>query len=102
MVIIKTKDGVRFVNEAECLQVIHNQVESRVEVWPNCWMPSRPVKGQTFYVIDNVVSVKYVSAGHDCELDSAADEVAELKRKNLEFFEIWKASCWKTLLNSRC
>jgi len=93
MVIIKTKDGVRFVNEAECLQIRHDQKGKRVEVFLKGWQESArrfDMASTSLLTIEDVESVRYVSAGHDFEFDSAADEVAELRRQKEEFYELWR------------
>ena len=37
MIIVKTNNGDRFINEAETLQVSHIKDKALVEVWPSRW-----------------------------------------------------------------
>ena len=67
----------RFINENEVMQLNYNMTHRCVEVWPKGDIMGKP----QYYMVEDVVRVRYVSEGHDCELDSAADEVAELKKK---------------------
>ena len=60
MIIIKTTNGDRFINEAETLQVSHVKDKSQVEVWPSNWGHQQTIP--EFFVIENVEKVIYTTA----------------------------------------
>ena len=60
MIIVKTNNGDRFINEAETLQVSHNKDKAEVEVWPSKW-GNQPHQLQNF-IIEHVESVIYTNA----------------------------------------
>lgn len=74
MIIIKTNNGDRFVNEAEVIAVNHDKGRAAVEVWPSRWdnhkEPSR------FYVIENVEEVTYTNK--EVEYHDEGSEIQKL------------------------
>ncbi len=59
MIIIKTNNGDRFINEAETLQVRHNKDKALVEVWPSRW--GNQQQQPQYYIIEHVESVIYTT-----------------------------------------
>lgn len=59
MIIVKTNNGDRFINEAETLQVIHIKDKALVEVWPSRW--GNQQQQPQYYIIENVESVIYTT-----------------------------------------
>ena len=59
MIIVKTNNGDRFINEAETLQVSHNKDKALVEVWPSRW--GNQQQQPQYYIIENVESVIYTT-----------------------------------------
>lgn len=60
MIIVKTTNGDRFINEAETLQVSHNKDKAEVEVWPSRWGHQQQIP--EFFVITHVEKVIYTTA----------------------------------------
>ena len=81
MIIVKTKNGSRFINEAEVLQVNHVKDKEMVEVWPSRW--GNQQQQPQFFIIEDVESVVYTSNAHDHSFEDEGLEVEVLK-KNLE------------------
>ena len=79
MIIVKTNNGDRFVNEAETLQVSHNKDKAEVEVWPSRWGNQQQVP--QYFVITHVESVIYTSDTQAIERKDEGSEVEELKKK---------------------
>ena len=59
MIIVKTNNGDRFINEAETLQVSHNKDKALVEVWPSRW--GNQQQQPQYYIIEHVESVIYTT-----------------------------------------
>lgn len=59
MIIVKTNNGDRFINEAETLQVSHNKDKAQVEVWPSRW--GNQQQQPQYYIIEHVESVIYTT-----------------------------------------
>ena len=59
MIIVKTSNGDRFINEAETLQVSHNKDKALVEVWPSRW--GNQQQQPQYYIIEHVESVIYTT-----------------------------------------
>ena len=75
MIIVKTNNGDRFINEEETLQVIHNKDIATVEVWPGrCLDQQQPQP----YLIGHVESVQYLH-GKDIQWKDEGSEVKILK-----------------------
>ena len=75
MIIVKTNNGDRFINEEETLQVIHNKDVATVEVWPSrCSDQQQPQP----YLIGDVESVQYLH-GKDIQWKDEGSEVESLK-----------------------
>lgn len=79
MIIVKTNNGDRFVNEAETLQVCHNKDKAEVEVWPSRWGNQQQVP--QYFVITHVEAVIYTSDAQAIEWKDEGSEVEELKKK---------------------
>ena len=77
MIIINTTDGVRFVNEAEVIQVYYSKDKAKAEVWPCRWY-DRHLQFQSF-VIENVESVTYTTA-QDKECVCGSSELEKQKK----------------------
>jgi hypothetical protein len=79
MIIVKTKNGDRFINEAETLQVIHIKDKAHVEVWPSRW--GNQQQQPQYYIIEHVESVIYTT-----QKTKWRDEGSELEtlKKQLE------------------
>ena len=86
MIIIKTTNGDRFINEAETLQVSHNKDKSEVEVWPSRW--GNKQQQPQYYIIEHVESVIYTNADQTIKYEDKCSELEELKNildNRLEF-----------------
>ena len=59
MIIVKTNNGDRFINEAETLQVSHNKDKALVEVWPSRW--GNQQQQPQYYIIEHVEAVIYTT-----------------------------------------
>ena len=57
MIIVKTSNGDRFINEAEVLQVAHDKAKSQVVIWPKSWC--NPTLVTDHFVIEDVESIIY-------------------------------------------
>lgn len=77
MIIIKTTNGDRFINEAETLQVSHNKDKAQVEVWPSRW--GNQQQQPQYYIIEHVESVIYTNADQTVKFEDKCSEVEELK-----------------------
>jgi len=79
MIIVKTNNGDRFINEAETLQVNHNKDKAQVEVWPSRW--GNQQQQPQYYVIEHVEAVIYTT-----QETKWKDEGSEVKKliANLE------------------
>ena len=75
MIIVRTNNGDRFINEEETLQVIHNKDIATVEVWPRrCSDQQQPQP----YLIGHVESVQYLY-GKEIQWKDEGSEVENLK-----------------------
>jgi len=79
MIIVKTNNGDRFINEAETLQVIHNKDKAEVEVWPSKW-GNQPHQIQN-YIIEHVESVIYTT--QETKWKDEGSELETLKTENI-------------------
>lgn len=87
MIIIKTSNGDRFINEMETLQVSHVKDKAQVEVWPSRWGNQQQMP--QYYIIEHVEQVIY--ADHPHEVDWV-DKGSELDRLSKEYSEHLKRS----------
>jgi hypothetical protein len=98
MIIIKTTNGDRFINEAETLQVSHNKDKAEVEVWPSRWGHQQQIP--EFFVITHVEQVIYTTApmnaytdvgseleAYKKELGARVDKYNELKHEYLNLMQ---------------
>jgi hypothetical protein len=70
MIIVKTKSGDRFINEAETLQVNHIKDKKQVEVWPSRWGDQQ--QQPQFYVIEHVEKVVYTNLAQSTSCATAS------------------------------
>lgn len=85
MIIVKTTNGDRFINEAECLQVNHLRDTATVEVWPARWGENRQQAMPQYYLIQNVEAVIYTTSQKDWE-----DKGSELEKLENDASEMSK------------
>ena len=81
MIIVKTNNGDRFINEAETLQVNHIRDKALVEVWPSRW--GNQQQQPQYYIIEHVESVIYTT-----QETKWKDEGLELETLKKRFREI--------------
>ena len=77
MIIVKTSNGDRFINEAETLQVSHNKDKALVEVWPSRW--GNQQQQPQYYIIENVESVIYTT--QETKWKDEGSELETLKKR---------------------
>ena len=84
MIIVKTNNGDRFINEAETLQVNHIRDNALVEVWPSRWCNQQ--QQPQYYIIEHVESVIYTT-----QETKWKDEGSEIQRimKSLDEQREW-------------
>jgi len=75
MIIVRTNNGDRFINEEETLQVIHNKDKANVEVWPSRWLDQKQPQS---YLIENVESVQYLH-GKEIQWKDEGSKVENLR-----------------------
>lgn len=76
MIIVKTNNCDRFINEAETLQVIHNKDKAEVEVWPSRW-GNQPHQLQNF-IIEHVESVIYTNVDHTVKYEDQSKYILSM------------------------
>ena len=79
MIIVKTKNGDRFINEAETLQVSHVKDKAQVEVWPSRW--GNQQQQPQYFVIEHVEAVIYTNAAQATQWKDEGSEVQLLTKK---------------------
>ena len=77
MIIVKTTNGDRFINDAETLQINHIRDNALVEVWPSRWFNQQ--QQPQYYIIENVESVIYTT-----QETKWKDEGSEIQRLKAE------------------
>jgi hypothetical protein len=77
MIIVKTNNGDRFINEAETLQINHIRDNALVEVWPSRW--GNQQQQPQYYIIEHVESVIYTT-----QETKWKDEGSEIQRLKAE------------------
>lgn len=77
MIIIKTTNGDRFINDAETLQVNHVKDKAQVEVWPSRW--GNQQQQPQYYVIEHVEQVIYTDHPHEVDWVDNGSELEKLK-----------------------
>lgn len=85
MIIVKTSNSDRFINEAETLQVIHNKDKAEVEVWPSKW-GNQPHHLQN-YIIEHVESVIYTNADHTVKYEDRLEWGMNLQSKYISMYD---------------
>ena len=96
MIIVKTNNGDRFINEAETLQINHIRDKAQVEVWPSRW--GNQQQQPQYYIIEHVESVIYTNADQTVKYEDQSkyismyddyigmqNEIARLKAKLRDF-----------------
>ena len=94
MIIVKTKNGDRFINEAETLQVSHVKDKAQVEVWPSrCGNHQQQPQ---YFVIEHVEAVIYTNAAQATQWKDEGSEIQRLKatieKKDKEYEQIQEHS----------
>ena len=79
MIIVKTNNGDRFINEDETLQVIHNKDKAQVEVWPSRW--GNQQQHPQYFVIEHVEAVIYTNAAQATQWKDEGSDLEKLKTK---------------------
>ncbi len=87
MIIIKTANGDRFINDAETLQVSHVKDKAQVEVWPSRW--GNQQQQPQYFVIEHVEAVIYTNAAQATQWKDEGSELEKLKAKYNEHME-WR------------
>ena len=77
MIIVKTNNGDRFINEAETLQVSHIKDKAMVEVWPSRW--GNQQQQPQYYIIEHVESVIYTT--QETKWKDEGSELETLKKR---------------------
>ena len=77
MIIVKTNNGDRFINEAETLQVSHIKDKALVEVWPSRW--GNQQQQPQYYIIEHVESVIYTT--QETKWKDEGSELETLKKR---------------------
>ena len=85
MIIVKTTNGDRFINDAETLQVSHVKDKAQVEVWPSRWGNQQQVP--QYFVITHVEAVIYTNAAQATQWKDEGSEIQRLKKANEELSE---------------
>lgn len=78
MIIVKTANGDRFINEAETLQVNHNRDNAQVEVWPSKWGNNQQVP--QCFVIEHVEAVMYTNNAQPTHWQDGGSEIERLSK----------------------
>ena len=78
MIIVKTNNGDRFINEAETLQINHIRDKAQVEVWPSRW--GNQQQQPQYYIIEHVESVIYTT--QETKWKDEGSELETLKTEN--------------------
>jgi hypothetical protein len=79
MIIVKTTNGDRFINDAETLQVSHVKDKAQVEVWPSRW--GNQQQQPQYFVIEHVEAVIYTNAAQATQWKDEGSELEKLKAK---------------------
>ena len=77
MIIVKTNNGDRFINEAETLQINHIRDKAQVEVWPSRW--GNQQQQPQYYIIEHVESVIYTT--QETKWKDDGSELETLKKR---------------------
>ena len=90
MIIVKTTNGDRFINEAECLQVNHLRDTATVEVWPASWGKDRHRQDAIplYYIIQNVEAVIYTNAAQPTEWKDEGSAIRKLEEQRSQHLDI--------------
>lgn len=86
MIIIKTTNGDRFINDLETLQVSHIKDKAQVEVWPSRW--GNQQQQPQYFVIEHVEAVIYTNAAQATQWKDEGSEILRL-RESLDEQREW-------------
>lgn len=84
MIIVKTNNGDRFINEAETLQINHIRDKALVEVWPSRW--GNQQQQPQYYIIEHVESVIYTT--QETKWKDEGSELETLKKRLEDFYKL--------------
>ena len=84
MIIVKTNNGDRFINEAETLQINHIRDKAQVEVWPSRW--GNQQQQPQYYIIEHVESVIYTT--QETKWKDDGSELETLKKRFREINQL--------------
>ena len=85
MIIVKTSNSDRFINEAETLQVNHNKDKALVEVWPSKW--GNQQQQPQYYIIEHVESVIYTNADQTVKYEDRLEWSMNLQSKYISIYD---------------
>ena len=85
MIIVKTTNGDRFINDAETLQVSHVKDKAQVEVWPSRW--GNQQQQPQYFVIEHVEAVIYTNAAQATQWKDEGSELEKFKSKYYDHME---------------
>ena len=77
MIIVKTNNGDRFINEAETLQINHIKDKTLVEVWPSHW--GNQQQQPQYYIVEHVEAVIYTT--QETKWKDEGSELETLKKR---------------------
>ena len=95
MIIVKTNNGDRFINDAETLQVSHNKDKALVEVWPSRW--GNQQQQPQYYIIEHVESVIYTT--QETKWRDEGSELETLKKRLRDINQLVDQYCKKETEN---
>jgi hypothetical protein len=84
MIIVKTNNGNRFINEAETLQINHIRDKAQVEVWPSRW--GNQQQQPQYYIIEHVESVIYTT--QETKWKDEGSELETLKKRLRDAYQL--------------
>ena len=84
MIIVKTNNGDRFINEAETLQINHIRDKAQVEVWPSRW--GNQQQQPQYYIIEHVESVIYTT--QETKWKDEGLELETLKKRLRDVYQL--------------
>ena len=85
MIIVKTTNGDRFINDAETLQVSHVKDKAQVEVWPSRW--GNQQQQPQYFVFEHVEAVIYTNAAQATQWKDEGSELEKFKSKYYDHME---------------
>ena len=85
MIIVKTTNGDRFINDAETLQVNHVKDKAQVEVWPSRW--GNQQQQPQYFVIEHVEAGIYTNSAQATQWKDEGSELEKFKSKYYDHME---------------